>query len=98
MTARLLEIDFAGRCIGPGKALLASTLHNHHLAQTVEGVLAADYLIRERMTRAMPCRGCGAEITMDGTDEGKWMPTNISGSPHWATCPKAAEFKRSKKR
>jgi len=53
------------------------------------------------------CRGCGAEIIWLQTEKGKPMPCDpgkvtvvtekgqvVSGYiPHWATCPKAKEFK-----
>ena len=54
------------------------------------------------------CTGCGADIRWIKTVKGKSMPCNIEevtiitkvGSiyrgftPHWATCPKADEFRR----
>jgi hypothetical protein len=47
--------------------------------------------------RARPeiCRGCGAPITWKLTVKQKWTPVNpLDESPHWATCPKAKDFKR----
>lgn len=55
----------------------------------------------------MKCKGCGAEILWIKTKNGKIMPCNtdkttivtsqgetITGHvPHWATCPKAKDFK-----
>ena len=45
------------------------------------------------MTATALCRGCGAPIHWALTAQGKWMPTNPDGIPHWATCPKAKDFK-----
>jgi hypothetical protein len=47
-------------------------------------------------TPAVPCRGCGAWIYWIRTEKGKLMPVDPGGAPHWATCPKAAEFRRKK--
>ena len=38
--------------------------------------------------------GCGAGIWWVQTKAGKAMPLNSDGTPHWATCPNAREFKR----
>jgi len=40
------------------------------------------------------CRGCNKMIFYVRTEPGNWMPVNPDGEPHWATCPKAKEFKR----
>ena len=42
------------------------------------------------------CRGCGARIVWVKTSNDKWTPANLDGTPHWASCPKAAEFKKEK--
>lgn len=43
------------------------------------------------------CRGCGAPISWDRTEAGKWIPMNPDGTTHFATCPKSSEFRvRSK--
>jgi len=55
-----------------------------------------------------PCKGCGAEIGWIKTPKGRNMPVNpkkvpfmmADGTlrwgyvPHWATCPKAQDFKK----
>lgn len=55
------------------------------------------------------CRGCGEEIEWIETVNGKKMPVNpgkivvvtskgevVTGQiPHWATCPKAQDFKKA---
>lgn len=40
--------------------------------------------------------GCGAPILWVVTKAGKKMPLNGDGTTHWATCPKAIEFRREK--
>lgn len=42
------------------------------------------------------CKGCGAGIFWQKTKNGKWMPLDPDGTPHWSTCPKAEEFRRNK--
>lgn len=42
---------------------------------------------------ASQCKGCGAGIWWVTTRAGKVMPLNSDGTPHWANCPKAREFK-----
>ena len=44
------------------------------------------------------CRGlhCGATIWWQITANGKRMPVNRDGTPHWATCPDSKFFKRRK--
>ena len=32
------------------------------------------------------CKSCGAYITFGTTKNGKLMPLNNDGTPHWATC------------
>ena len=44
------------------------------------------------------CMGCGAEIRWEKTSANKWTPVNLDGTPHWGTCPKAKDFKKSKAR
>jgi hypothetical protein len=43
------------------------------------------------------CKGCGAKIYWLETVNGKKMPTNPDGITHFATCARAAEFRRQKK-
>ena len=45
-------------------------------------------------TRLSHCSGCGRGIYWVFTKNGKRMPVDPDGQPHWATCPKAKEFKR----
>lgn len=45
----------------------------------------------ERMTR---CRGCDAWIAWWLTPAGKQSPHDLDGTSHFATCPKAKDFKR----
>jgi len=40
------------------------------------------------------CKACKKMIFYVRTKQGKWMPLNPDGEPHWASCPKAKEFKR----
>jgi hypothetical protein len=43
------------------------------------------------------CRGCQAEIEWWDTPRGKFIPLDPGTlEPHWATCPKADEFKKTK--
>ena len=42
------------------------------------------------------CKGCGATIWWVITPKGKKMPQDATGGPHWATCPKAKDFKKAK--
>lgn len=44
------------------------------------------------------CKGCGAAIAWVRTDAGRQMPVDGDGTPHFATCPKAAEFKKARSR
>ena len=44
------------------------------------------------------CGKCGAPIEWQMTIQGNWTPQNLDGTPHWATCPHAAEFRRRRKR
>lgn len=44
--------------------------------------------------RVGACRGCAAAIAWITTPAGKAMPVDPDGTPHWATCPKAKDFKR----
>ena len=44
------------------------------------------------------CRGCGAKIYFVPTKKkGVTMPVNEDGETHFATCPKAGEFRRGKR-
>ena len=40
------------------------------------------------------CRTCGAEISFVPTKNGKLMPTNPDGTPHFATCNERARGPR----
>ena len=41
------------------------------------------------------CRGCGVEIGWWKTPTGKKIPLNTGSlEPHWATCPKAKDFRK----
>lgn len=40
--------------------------------------------------------GCGATIVWVTAKTGKKMPLNPDGTPHFATCPKANDFRREK--
>ena len=40
------------------------------------------------------CKGCGAKIFWIKTQKGKYMPVDPDGTPHWATCPVANDFKK----
>jgi len=69
--------------------------HGRHEARSKEAIMAE-------------CKGCGAEIEWIETTEGKRMPVNpekvvvvtqdgkvVTGQvPHWATCPRAADFRK----
>lgn len=44
----------------------------------------------------VPCKGCGASIAWIRTTAGKAMPVDGDGTPHWATCPKASQFKKGR--
>ena len=43
---------------------------------------------------ASPCKGCGEPIYWIKTIRGQNMPLNLDGTSHWATCPKAGEFRQ----
>ena len=43
-------------------------------------------------TKAVPCKGCGADIYWMKTKAGKNMPCNADGTSHFETCPKSREF------
>lgn len=40
--------------------------------------------------------GCGKVILWITTKFNKAMPLNLDGTPHWGSCPKAREFKKSR--
>jgi hypothetical protein len=40
------------------------------------------------------CTGCGAPIWWVKTRAGKNMPLNADMIAHWATCPKAEDFRK----
>ena len=46
-------------------------------------------------TRPGHCRGCNAIIYWIKTKAGKNMPVDEDGQPHWGSCSKAKDFKRS---
>ena len=48
---------------------------------------------------ARACAGCGKHIEFWKTPAGRMLPMEIESfngivTPHWATCPKAKDFKR----
>ena len=43
------------------------------------------------------CKSCRSAIYWVKTENGKNMPINTDGTPHWATCPNAREFRKGKK-
>ena len=43
------------------------------------------------------CRGCGAGVYWIKTKAGKAMPVDPDGTSHFATCPKAANFRKGRK-
>lgn len=43
-----------------------------------------------------PCRGCGALIVWIVTKNDKRMPVDSDGTSHFATCPKASNFRNPK--
>ena len=40
------------------------------------------------------CRSCGAEVEWKRTEKGRWTPANPDGTPHWATCPNAKDWRK----
>lgn len=40
------------------------------------------------------CRACRAPITFAETKNGKLMPVDADGTPHFAACPEAARFRK----
>ena len=42
------------------------------------------------------CRGCNALVLWARTPRGKSTPLDADGGPHWATCPRANDFRRPK--
>jgi len=45
-------------------------------------------------TPTATCKGCGEFIKWILTKNGKNMPVDADGKPHWATCKKADQFRR----
>ena len=45
-------------------------------------------------TPVVACKGCGAAIQFVETANGKQMPVNHDGTPHWSTCPQAKRFRK----
>jgi hypothetical protein len=43
---------------------------------------------------AANCRGCGVPIRFIVTASGSYTPINEDGGSHFATCPKAATFRK----
>lgn len=48
-------------------------------------------------TGASKCRGCESFIYWIKTRHGKNMPVNADGTSHFATCSKAADFRKNRK-
>tara|TARA_Y100000310_G_scaffold100468_1_gene98331 strand:- start:3671 stop:3916 length:246 start_codon:yes stop_codon:yes gene_type:complete len=44
------------------------------------------------------CKGCRAYIRWIFTKNGKRMPVDPDGTPHFATCPKAQQFQKQPKK
>jgi hypothetical protein len=42
------------------------------------------------------CRGCGADILWVRHASGRRAPYDLNGETHWATCPKAEQFRGQK--
>lgn len=68
---------------------------------TLDQLRAAGY----RFDNLAYCRGCGALIEWWITPAGKRMPMDVTDNissaktqAHWATCPKAQDFRREKTR
>ncbi|MGK2898591.1 MAG: hypothetical protein ACSLE9_07870 [Burkholderiaceae bacterium] len=47
--------------------------------------------------RQAVCKSCGEPVDWVITDAGKRAPMNLDGVPHFATCPQANEWRRSRK-
>jgi hypothetical protein len=45
-------------------------------------------------TRSSMCKGCRKTIFWIPTSTGKMMPVDSDGISHFATCPKARQFRR----
>ena len=64
--------------------------------KTLDALREAGY----KFQRHTPCRGCLAMIEWWLTPNSKYIPMDIDAhgkaEPHWASCPKAAEFRREK--
>jgi len=43
-----------------------------------------------------PCRGCGQSVAWITTKAGKLMPVDDDGTSHFATCPKAGQFRKGR--
>jgi hypothetical protein len=50
--------------------------------------------LNEQNAATATCRGCGAAVYWVRTENKKNMMVNTDGVPHWATCPKAKEFRK----
>lgn len=50
-----------------------------------------------KFMNASECRGCRAPIEWWETPNGKRIPLDLDGEPHWSTCPKADEFRTRKR-
>ena len=44
------------------------------------------------------CRGCNGMIYFVPQPSGSRMPVDPDGTPHWATCKNAGEFRRKKEK
>jgi hypothetical protein len=47
-------------------------------------------------TNSSACRGCRVIVMWVKTREGRRMPVNADGTSHFATCPKADQFRTSR--
>lgn len=62
--------------------------------ETIDEMRTAGYIFKNDST----CRGCGARIEWWTTPRGKFIPMDVDADgnceAHWATCPKAKEFRK----
>lgn len=50
----------------------------------------------QRPSAVLACRACKQNIRFVSTSDGHATPTNLDGTPHWATCTEPERFRRSK--